>query len=57
MEKAAAKQKKRPKKTDPEEFERFLEAARKRGVNESLEDFAVKFCAIVPPNKSTKVQS
>ena len=57
MEKAAAKQKKRPKKTDPEQFERFLEAARKRGVNESLEDFAVKFRKIVPPNKSTKVQS
>jgi len=49
MEKVAAKQKKRPKKTDPEQFERFLTAARNRGVNESLEDFAVKFRKIVPP--------
>jgi hypothetical protein len=45
MAKADAKPKKRPKRTDPAQFERFIEAARRRGVNESLEDFAVKFVA------------
>jgi hypothetical protein len=45
MEKADAKPKKRPKRTDPTRFERFIEAARKRGVDESLEDFAMKFVA------------
>src|SRR5207344_2469199 len=43
MAKVAAKRKKRPKRTDPEQFERFVEAARKLGVNESMEDFTVKF--------------
>ena len=52
MERAAEKQKKRPKKTDKEQFERFREAARKLGVNESMEDFQVKFRKIVPPKKS-----
>ena len=33
----------RRKRTDPAQFERFIEAARKRGINESLEDFAAKF--------------
>jgi hypothetical protein len=50
MAKAAAK-KKRPKKTDKEQFERFKEAARKLGVNESMEDFEVKFRKIVPPRR------
>jgi hypothetical protein len=53
MEKADAMRKKRPTKTDPEQFERFLQAARSRGVNESLEDFAVKFQKIVPPKRSS----
>ncbi len=48
MAKAAVK-KKRPKKTDKEQFERFQQAARKLGVNESMEDFQVKFRKIVPP--------
>lgn len=52
MERAVAKQKKRPRKTDKEQFERFKEAARKLGVNESLEDFQVKFRKIVPPRKT-----
>ena len=43
MAKADAKPKKRPNRTDPAQFERFIEAARKRGINESLEDFAAKF--------------
>jgi hypothetical protein len=51
MEKAAAEKKKKPKKTDKEQFERFVQAARKHGVNESMEDFTVKFRKIVPPKR------
>jgi hypothetical protein len=52
MAKAAAS-KKRPRKTDKEQFERFVQAARKIGVNESMEDFEVKFRKIVPPKRSS----
>jgi len=51
MEKAAQK-KRKPKRTDKEQYERFVVAARKLGVNESMEDFQVKFRKIVPPKKS-----
>ena len=51
MAKAAVAKKKRPKRTDREQFERFVEAARKHGVNESMEDFQVKFRKIVPPKR------
>jgi hypothetical protein len=47
--------KKRPKRTDPEQFERFIEAARRRGVNESLEDFAVKFQKTVAVEKKARL--
>jgi len=47
MEKAGAKQKKPPRKTDKQQFERFVETARKLGVNDSMEDFQVKFRKIV----------
>jgi hypothetical protein len=50
MAKAVAK-KKKPKRTDKEQFERFVETARKIGVNESMEDFQVKFRKIVSPGK------
>jgi len=50
MAKAIAK-KKRPKRTDKEQFERFVQAARKLGVNESMEDFQVKFHKIVAQKK------
>src|ERR1700722_1909383 len=53
MEKAVARQK-RPKKNDKEQLERFKEAARKLGVNESLEDFQVKFRKIVPPKSRNR---
>lgn len=43
MAKADTKPTKRPKRTDPERFERFIAAARKRGIDESLEHFAAKF--------------
>ena len=46
MEKVAAKQKSRLKKSNPEQFQRFIEAARKRGMNESLEDFAIRFGSV-----------
>jgi hypothetical protein len=47
--KKVPKQKGKPKERDPEQFQRFIEAARKRGINESLEDFAVRFDKSVPP--------
>jgi len=43
MAKADTKPIKWPKRTDPEQFERFIAAARKRRFDESLEDFAAKF--------------
>jgi hypothetical protein len=49
MAKVVAKRKSEPKKSDPQQFQRFIEAARKRGMNESLEDFAVRFGKSVPP--------
>jgi hypothetical protein len=52
MEKAGAKRKKPPpRKIDKQQFERFVEAARKLGVNESMEDFQVKFRKIVTPRR------
>jgi hypothetical protein len=48
MAKVVAKRKKRPGRTDPAQFERFIEAARKRGVDETLEEFAARFRKIVP---------
>jgi hypothetical protein len=51
MAKVVAKRKKQPGRTDPAEFERFIEAARKRGVNETLEEFAARFRKIVPPKR------
>ena len=51
MAKAAAK-KKKLRRTDKEQFERFVAAARKHGVNENMEDFQVKFRKIVPPKRS-----
>jgi hypothetical protein len=53
MAKAVAS-KKRPKKSDKEQFERFQQAARKLGVNESMEDFTVKFRKIVQPKRGQK---
>jgi hypothetical protein len=43
MAKADTKPIKWPQRTDSEQFERFIEAARKRRFDESLEDFAAKF--------------
>jgi hypothetical protein len=57
MAKADAKQKKRPKKTDKEQFERFVATARKLGVNESMEDFQVKFRKIVPLRRASKASA
>jgi hypothetical protein len=53
MAKAVAKKNTSKKTTDKEQFERFKEAARKFGVNESMEDFTVKFRKIVPPKRAT----
>jgi hypothetical protein len=51
MAKVVAKRKRQPGRTDPAEFERFIEAARKRGVNETLEEFAARFRKTVPPKR------
>jgi hypothetical protein len=56
MAKAVAK-KKRPKKTDKEQFARYVEAARKLDVNESMEDFTAKFQKIVPPKRKVLAPS
>jgi len=55
MKKASAMQRKHRKRTDPDQFERFLEAARNRGVDESLEDFAVKFRKTVAAEKKARL--
>jgi hypothetical protein len=47
--KKVLKPKRPPKARDPEQFQRFIEAARKRGINESLEEFAVRFGKSLPP--------
>ena len=49
--KVVAKRKERPGRTDRAEFERFIEAARKRGVDETLEEFAARFRKTVPPKR------
>ena len=49
MAKAPAKQV--VEKDDAEQFQQFLEAARKRHLDESLEDFAVKFLQDRAPPK------
>jgi hypothetical protein len=56
MAKAVAK-KKRPKKPDKEQYERFFVAARKLGVNESMEDFQVNFRKIVRVKPRPKAPS
>ncbi len=49
MAKANAMPRKRAKKADAAQFEQFIETARKRDLDESLEDFAARFRKIVPP--------
>jgi hypothetical protein len=51
MGKAGEKQKRKPKETDKRQYERFVEAARKLGVDESPENFERKFTTIVPPKR------
>ncbi len=52
MPKTTAKLEIQPKTDDGEQFQRFLEGARKRRLDESLEDFAVKFFQDRPPPKA-----
>lgn len=51
MGKAGTKQKRRPKEKDKRQYERFVEAARKLGVDESPENFVRTFEKIIPPPK------
>jgi hypothetical protein len=57
MGKAGEKQKRTPKITDKRQFERFVKAARKLGVDESEEAFDRAFRKIVPPRKPQKTGS
>ena len=53
MAKTTAKLEIKPQTKDAEQFQLFLDGARKRGMNESLEDFAVKFFQDRAPPKPT----
>jgi hypothetical protein len=55
MTKLDARRKKEAKGSDPEQFQRFIEAARKRDMNESLEDFAARFGKGPPPKPKPKL--
>jgi hypothetical protein len=55
MTKLDARRKKEAKESDPEQFQRFIEAARKRDVNEGLEDFAARFGKSPPPKPRRKL--
>jgi hypothetical protein len=48
------KREKEPEKDDAEQFRLFLEAARNRSMNESLEDFATRFGMNVAPKPKPK---
>ena len=48
------KQKAKPKLSDSEQYERFKEAARKLGVDESGKAFEEAFQKIVPPKRPVK---
>lgn len=48
------KQKPKPKKTDKEQYARFVETARKLGVDESGESFERAFEKVVPPRWPVK---
>ena len=53
MGKAGEKQKRTPKTTDKRQFERFVETARKLGVDENEETFKRTFTKIVPPKRKS----
>ena len=55
MTKLDARRKEEAKESDPEQFQRFIEAARKRDVNESLDDFAPRFGNSPPPKPRRKL--
>jgi hypothetical protein len=48
---STAEQKRKPKKTDKAQSERFKETARKLKADESIENFESTFRAIVPPKR------
>jgi hypothetical protein len=49
MGKAGEKQKRRPKTKDKQQYEQFVETARKLSCDEREEEFEHKFKQIVPP--------
>jgi hypothetical protein len=54
MGKAGEKQKRKPKITDKQQYEGFVETARKLGCDESEEAFDRAFRKIVPATKPSK---
>jgi hypothetical protein len=52
MGKAGEKQKRTPKTKDKQEYERFVETARKLGCDESEEAFKKVFEKIIPPRSN-----
>jgi hypothetical protein len=54
MGKAGTKQKRKPKVTDKRQFERFVETARKLGVDESEDAFDRAFRKIIAPKQAHK---
>ena len=57
MGKAGEKQKRKPKEKDKRQYERFVETARKLGVDESEEAFEQSFRKIVPPKRKASAPS
>ena len=54
MGKAGEKQKRKPKMTDKQQYERFVETARKLQCDEREDEFERKFAKIVPPKSPPK---
>jgi len=55
MAKAGTKKKQKPKVSKKEQYERFLEIARKLGCDESEEAFERSFKKIVPAKRPTRL--
>jgi hypothetical protein len=51
---SAAGEKRKPKEKDKRQYERFVETARKLGVDESPENFERAFTKIVPPKRTRR---
>jgi hypothetical protein len=57
MGKAGEKQKRPPKEKDKRQYDRFVETARKLGVDEDEENFRQKFEKIASPRRTKRASS